>query len=130
MADSKALENLYQGVQDDADLSCHVCFMAHEVAEKSLKGAMYAKCGLRDKQRQNHNIIPLGRAIEQVEQEKARGLSDLTCPLEPTYYEGTRFPKKNAATFVPFEEFSPAKAEEAKRCADGILKIVRNIVNI
>ena len=102
----------------------------HEVAEKALKGAMYATCGLREQSRRSHNVTPLARAIEQVEPEKARGISALALPLEPTYYVDTRFPKEGAGLSVPFEGFSLADAEEAEKCAGSIFKIVKDIVNI
>ena len=129
-ADYEVLKNALVVAHMNGNLSYNVCFMAHEVAEKALKGAMYAKCGLREKQRLTHNITPLGRAIEQIEPDKASGLSALTLPLEPTYYEETRFPKQCYPSSVPYEEFSLANAEEAEKCADGILKIVKSIVNI
>ena len=128
-ADYAALKVLLDEAQANFQLPCHVCFMAHEVAEKALKGAMYATCGLRENSRDSHNITPLARAIEQVEPEKARGISTLALPLEPTYYKDTRFPKEGAGLSVPLEEFSLAAAEEAEKCAGGILKIVKDIVN-
>ena len=128
-ADYKVLKNVLDDARMDTQLSYNVCFMAHEVAEKALKGAMYATCGLREKNRESHNVTPLARAIEQVEPEKARGISALAHPLEPTYYKDTRFPKEGAGLSVPFEEFSLTDAEEAEKCAGGILKIVKDIVN-
>ena len=130
VVDFKALGILLNEARGDPELSCHVCFMAHEVAEKALKGAMYATCGLREKTRQSHNIIPLGNAIEQVRPEKASGLSNLTAPLEPTYYEDTRFPKESSPSFIPSENFSLDNAVVAAECAEGILKIVKDITNI
>ena len=128
-ADYAVLKVLLDEAQANIQLPCHVCFVAHEVAEKALKGAMYATCGLREQSRRSHNVTPLARAIEQVEPEKARGISALALPLEPTYYVDTRFPKEGAGLSVPFEDFSLADAEEAEKCAGGILKIVKDIVN-
>ena len=129
-ADSEVLNNALECAKTNTKLSYNVCFMAHEVAEKALKGAMYATCGLREKSREDHNITPLAISIEQVEPEKARGISTLALPLEPTFYEDTRFPKEGAGLSVPYEVFSLDNAEEAKKCADGILKIVKDIVEI
>jgi sacsin len=128
LVDEKALKTLLQEARIDATLSCHVCFLAHEVAEKALKGAMYATCGLRAELRENHNIIPLAHAIEQVKPEIANGLIALAQPLEPTYYEDTRFPKQNLSPSPPYEKFTLQNAEEAEACAAGILKIVKDIV--
>ena len=128
-ADYIALRVLLDEARASIQLPCHACFMAHEVAEKALKGAMYATCGLREERRRSHNITPLARAIEQVEPEKARGISALALPLEPTYYLYTRFPMEGAAPSIPFEGFSLSHAEEAEKSANGILKIVSDIVN-
>jgi sacsin len=128
LVDEKALKTLLQEARIDATLSCHVCFLAHEVAEKALKGAMYATCGLRVELRENHNIIPLAHAIEQVKPEIANGLIALAQPLEPTYYEDTRFPKQNMSSSPPYDKFTLQNAEEAEACAAGILKIVKDIV--
>ena len=129
IADYEVLKNALDCARINTKLSYNVCFMAHEVAEKALKGAMYATCGLRQKSRESHNIAPLAIAVEQAEPEKARGISALALPLEPTYYVDTRFPKEGAGLSVPLEEFSLADAEEAEKCAGGILEIVKDIVN-
>ena len=127
VADHKALQVLLQEAQHDTCLLCHVCLMARKVAEKALKGAMLATCGLQNKQRSNHNIVPLACAVEQMEPEKARGLSTLAEPLESTYNDETRFPKEESAS-TPYERFTQDTAMEAERCATRILEIVRDIV--
>ena len=130
LADDKALKSLLQEARGDVKLSCHVCFLAHEVAEKALKGAMYATCGLREESRENHNIIPLAHAIEQVKPEIAKGLSAFARPLQQTYYKDTRFPKRNMPLSPPCDNFTLQNAKEAEACAAGILKIVQDIVVI
>ena len=128
IADCKALEALLNEARRDAELSCHVCFMAHEVAEKALKGGMYVTCGLGETSLKSHNISPLGKSIEAVRQAKASGLAALTSPLEP-YYLDTRFPNCCLPPSTP-DNFSLSNAETAAECARGILKIVRDIVSI
>ena len=130
VVDCKILKAVFDKAQTDVELSCHVCFMAHEVAEKALKGAMYATCGLRENSRRNHNIIPLAKSIELARPIHAGGLSTLAAPLEPTYYEDTRFPKESSPSSVPFENFSLDDAVSAAECAEAILKIARDIVNV
>ena len=127
VADHKALQVLLQEAQHDTRLHFHVCLMAREVAEKALKGAMLATCGLQNQQRSNHNIVPLACAVEQMEPEKARGLSTLAEPLESIYNDETRFPKENSGS-APYEMFTDETAMEAERCATRILDIVRDIV--
>ena len=129
-ADHTVLQLLLTEAHGNAQVCGSVCFMAHEVAEKALKGAMYATCGLGDKLHASHNIIALANSVELMEPHKARGLSTLAQPLESTYYEDTRFPKESELC-PPYEKFTLANAMEAEKCATEILKIVRdNIVNI
>ena len=128
VADHSALQVLMNEAQNNPHLYCHVCFVAHEVAEKALKGAMFIKCGLRHPHT-SHNIIPLAYSVEQVEPDRARGLSILAEPLESTFCKDTRFPKDDESS-CPFEKFTLENAVEAEKCATGILKIVRDIVNV
>ena len=97
-----------------ARLSSHVCFMAHEVAEKKvLKGGMYATCGLGENSLRSQSSI--GSAIEAVRPGKASGLAALTSPLEP-YYLDTRFPNRCHAPSIPSDSFSLSDAEDAAEC--------------
>ena len=127
--DCKALEVLLNEAQNDAKLSSHVCFMAHEVAEKALKGGMYATCGLGENSLNSHEITPLGRAIEAIKPSQADGLAALASSLEP-YYLDTRFPNRCISPSIPSDNFSLSAAETAAECGRGVLKIVRNIVGI
>ena len=127
VVDCKALEALLTEAQSDNELASHVCFMAHEVAEKALKSGMYATCGLGDNSLKSHNIYPLGRAIEAVSPEKASGLADLTFPLEP-YYLDTRFPNRCSIPSIPSDNFTLTDAEAAAECARGVLKKVRDVI--
>ena len=110
----------------NSELSCHVCFMAHEVAEKALKGGMYATCGLGEVSLKSHKLEPLACALE-AETSKATGLAVLACSLEPYYLE-TRFPNQCPPPSIPAERFSLSKAEMARDSAGRILDIVNNIV--
>ena len=125
-ADLEALEALLVTARLNDKLSCHVCFMAHEVAEKALKGGMYATCGLGENSLKSHNLGPLGHSIEAERPQVARGLAALTAPLEP-YYLDTRFPNRWSYPTVPFEQFNLQKAEGATMCARDILDIVRKL---
>ena len=45
-ADLKALRVLLAKIDTIDEVCCHICFLAHEVAEKALKAGKYAVCGL------------------------------------------------------------------------------------
>ena len=129
VVDLRALEALLCETQRDKELPSHVCFMAHEVAEKALKGGMYVTCGLGQKSLKSHNIVPLAYGIEAVRPAVAVGLAKLTSPLEP-YYLDTRFPNRCDPPDIPSKYSSLSDAERAAKCARGILKIIRNIVQV
>ena len=121
--DFKALDTLLKKAKTNNNLSSNVCFMAHEVAEKALKGAMYATYGLRDASLKSHKLEPLARALES----KAIGLVALSATLEP-YFPETRFPNYWTFPSIPADHFSLSRAEEAREKASDILEIVNNIV--
>ena len=121
--DFKALDTLLKNAKANNNLSGNVCFMAHEVAEKALKGAMYATYGLRDASLKSHKLEPLALALET----KASGLAALSATLEPYYLE-TRFPNSWPFPSIPADHFSLPLAEEAREKARDILEIVNNIV--
>ena len=125
--DLEALEALLTSARQNTNLSCHVCFMAHEVAEKALKGAMYATCGLGENSLKSHQIGQLAYAMEAEKPRVAIELAAKTTPLE-SYYLDTRFPNRFCFPTIPYEKFSLSQAESAADCARGILKIVRDIV--
>ena len=121
--DFKALDTLLKKAKTNNNLSSNVCFMAHEVAEKALKGAMYATYGLRDASLKSHKLEPLACALES----KAIGLVALSATLEP-YFPETRFPNYWTFPSIPADHFSLSLAEEAREKASDILEIVNNIV--
>ena len=57
--DLVAVDALYEKTLTDSKISSHVCFMAHEVAEKALKGGMYAVCDLNPVFLANHQVVYL-----------------------------------------------------------------------
>ena len=121
--DFKALDTLLKKAKTNDNLSGSVCFMAHVVAEKALKGAMYATYGLRDASLKSHKLEPLAQALES----KASGLAALSAILEPYYLE-TQFPNSWPFPSIPADHFSLPLAEEARKKARDILEIVNNIV--
>ena len=125
--DFKALEALMKkAAKTINNLSSNVCFMAHEVAEKALKGAMYATHGLRDASLKSHKLELLAQALES-HTLKASGLVALSATLEP-YFPETRFPNYWTFPSIPADHFSLSLAEEAREKARDILEIVNNIV--
>ena len=123
--DMRALEVLYDKATTVELLSSHVCFMAHEVAEKALKGGMYATCGLPVGFLANHEIFYLARALHGERVQVASELPSLTAPLVPHYLD-TRFPNRCGA--VPSHQYSITTARQARENARKILEIITNIL--
>jgi len=99
--------------------------MAHEVAEKALKGGMYAKCGLGEKSLKSHNLTPLAYALQAKERFSTQGLAGCTIPLE-SYYLDTRFPNRYpSSTTIPSDHYSLQDAQQAKENAENILEMMK-----
>ena len=126
--DLKALETLYEEAIEDNDLSSHVCFMAHEVAEKALKGGVYAICGLGEQYLKNHEIQLLANMLRGEKCHLASELPSLTSPLV-RYYLDTRFPNRWGVGVIPSQQYSITDAEQARERARKILQIVISIVS-
>ena len=125
--DSEALEALLRSAQANPRLASHVCFMAHEVAEKALKGGMYATCGLGANSLTKHDISPLAYALRGERMQIAAELPSFTIPLEP-HYLNTRFPNRYSPPTVPSDRYSLSDAQEAQTNAMNILRIVKQIL--
>ena len=123
--DFRALEVLYAKATEDPLLSSHVCFMAHEVAEKALKGGMYATCGLDAGFLANHQIYLLANMLRGEKPQIASGLPSLTSPLQRHYLD-TRFPNRCAG--VPSHNYCITDAQQAQERAREILRIVLEIL--
>ena len=127
--DFRTLMVLLNRTSTSQEISGSVCFMAHEVAEKALKGGMYAKCGLGEKSLKSHNLTPLAYALQANEPSSTQGLAGYTTPLED-YYLDTRFPDQYpGSTMIPADNYSPEDAQQAKENAEDILDMMKTLVN-
>ena len=126
--DYEALLVLQSAVTKGKRISCQALFMAHEVMEKGLKAAMYARVGLSQYFLTKHKLIPLANAIHS-EIPTAALLVKLASKMEPYYLE-TRFP--NQCLYPQQSPVDIYLPEESKDIADQTteaLKIIRKIVN-
>ena len=122
--DHAALSILVTSLENYEKVSAAACFMSHEVAEKSLKAGMYAKCGVGQVSLNNHNLsLP------------ANALAQLGCPSVVSdaiylerFYLDTRFPNRFIPLAVPGEKFNNATAIKAFEAADRILKAMKQMI--
>ena len=125
--DMEVLKTILMTVNASPNHAGHVCFLAHEVAEKALKAGKYATCGLQQGSLQHHQLVGHARAMEQVEPELTSGLSASALALD-NYYLTPRFPNKYSPAAVPANHFTPDQAREAHRNADRILQMMKKVV--
>ena len=99
----------------------HVCFAAHQVAEKALKGGVYALCGMDGRTVTEHNLSRLAYALEAVRPEQAKGLIQHCIPLE-SYYIDTHPNRCDASLSL----YSQEHADKAKSHAKTIFDTVKS----
>ena len=101
-----------------------VCFLAHQVAEKAMKGAVYALCGVDRREVADHSLKRLVRILA----DKAAELAEKAIPLE-NYDEKTRYPDMWPDCIdTPSDKYNKEDAELAKEHAQAVLRIVKGIM--
>ena len=103
-----------------------VCFQCHQIAEKSLKAALYALSGVADRQLISHDLILLANDLSRLP--RAPDVTPQVARLSD-YYLGTRYPNKHIPPKVPAEVFQDAQqAQEAFRLATEVLEVLEQVV--
>ena len=104
----------------------HVCFMAHHIVEKLLKGSVYAICEMTWNEVREQNFTSLIHALNTSYPDKTKELAGHVIPLEQ-YYEQTCYPTYWPEYFeAPTKQFSSQDADAAKEHAEAVLTIIRN----
>ena len=124
-ADWSALKALHRGLSAETKISCHVCFMAYQVAEKALKGGMLAECG--GSNLDNRKFVHLALALQSQQPIHTRGLSDHAARLED-YHKDTLYPRDDGD--VPAETYTVLEAEKAKEDAEFVLQAIKNLPSL
>ena len=123
--DHKLLITIYDQM-NDTSIAAHVCFLAHQVAEKSLKAGMYSFCGLEEADLLNHALTRHAYALQTEKPEETRNLAHHASCLEK-YYLDTRYPNRHASPTIPALAYSLATAEEAKEHGTQVFSIVKSL---
>ena len=105
-------------------VSAATCFMCHEVAERSLKAGLYAKCGMGEVSLTNHNLTLPASALIQV-----------GCPINikdaeflEQFYLDTRFPNRHTPPTIPGEKFSSEIAKQGFDAATRIYETMKQLI--
>jgi len=126
-ADLEALQLLLAQTDAHPQVCAHVCFLAHEVAEKALKAGMYAVCGLHPESLQYHKLDGHASALEQERPALTIGLGVYACSLRD-YYLKTRFPNQYPIPTVPSDVYTQDQARDAKNKAQKIFDMMTVVV--
>ena len=125
--DMKVLGIVLQQVETFPEVSGHVCFLAHEVAERALKAGKYATCGLHPESLRYHSLTGHAGALQQERPSLTPGLQAYAGVLEG-YYVKTRYPNQYAPHSVPADHFTPDQAKDAGRIARLVFDMMKRVV--
>ena len=124
--DMTALLVLVKEIRAKREVCAHVCFMAHQVAEKVLKAGMYKLIGLDPNLLRWHQLVGHAGAIEQIKPHEAAGLRALVRSLE-SHYLAPRYPNRYSPVKVPSEQYTAEDALLAELTAINVLNTVKKI---
>ena len=112
-------------------LSGHVCFLAHEVAEKALKAGMYAVQGNIDDHLRYHDLHPLLNSLaHMLSRECCDELAGCVRILDK-YYNKTRWPNQwdhYGPGVIPADMYTTGMASEAERRANFIIEKMKALI--
>ena len=126
VANFTSLQALFESAQASPVICGDVCFMAHQVAEKALKGGKYFVCGLDPGSLVSHSISTHAFGLHSECPDETRGLVSHTTALE-NYYLNPRYPNRWPSGTVPADMYTYEQAKEAKDHAEAILRIIQKI---
>ena len=119
-----ALSVLNSAIENDERASASACFMSHEVAEKSLKAGMYAKCGIGEVTLKNPDLVIPARTLVQER-----------CPIDvgdaillENFFSNTRYPYCYPSPIVPGEKYLSSTAREAFLAATRIYEAMKQLI--
>ena len=113
-------------VHNEGKAHNYVCFMAHQVAEKALKGGVYALCGMDGRAVTDTDLTRHAYSLETVKPRHTKGLAQHCIPLE-SYYLDTRYPKSGYID-TPTEHYTSTDADQAKLHAKAVLDTIKSII--
>ena len=104
----------------------HVCFLSHQVAEKSLKAGMYAICGLDEKGLKDHALTRHAYALQTERPLETQHLAYHTSSLE-NFYLDTRYPNRHIPPSIPATVYTREIAQEATKHATNIYSTINSL---
>ena len=110
-------------------VSANICFLAHEVAEKSLKAGMYAVCGLNQSDlKVHHRITNYADSLHYERPDQTNGLIEHVRAVT-NFYNRTRWPNQYTPHQAPMDHYSHTDAETAEENAKAIFRMMKALVD-
>ena len=103
-----------------------VCFLSHQVVEKSLKAALYAKCGLTTDQLHTHDVYSLASHVCVLRGSPAE-ITDMAIVVS-NYYLTTRYPNQQPGSIIPADAFGREQSKRALESASSLLGTVGTFI--
>ena len=105
-----------------------ICFMCHQVAEKSYKAGVYAKSGLKQIGLHTHDLLYLASELEKI---GVRTINQCEVAILNNLYLPTRYPNCHNPSAVPGDKFSTEKAlaEQAFDAATRIFEAMQKMID-
>ena len=127
--DLSALQILLKEAHTKPKVCAHVCHLAHQVAEKSLKAGMYYLNGLNSTNLRSHKLHKNAKTIEEQVGDAFGQLEGSAYTLRD-YYTKTRYPNTyKPDDEVPSDHYYVCDAIKAEKAATNIIKTIRRIVH-
>ena len=126
-ADLKALQVLQDRTNHLPQVCAHVCFLAHEVAEKALKAGMYAVCGLHPESLRYHDLDGHAGALEQEKPALTIGLRVYASSLRDHYLK-SRYPNQYHPPTAPSDVYTQDQARDAEQNAQKIFDMMKEVI--
>ena len=122
--DHSALSTLIKATRTDGmNHFAAICFMCHQVAEKSLKAGVYAKCGMKPTGLRIHDLLYLTDELEK------KGVSIISEIFSlNNLYLPTRYPNCHNPSAVPGDKFSTQLAERGYEIATRIFEAMQEMI--
>ena len=124
-SDHKAMIILKQALTSQDPPICQIMFLAHEVAEKALKAAMYKLIGLGDSSLKSHEIASLANALAS-HHKNLSVLPTLASRLSDWYLK-PRFPNTHPRPSAPVDVYAVDDAARAYEDATNLLHAIETL---
>ena len=125
--DFRDLQSSLKQTENEGQYSL-ACFLAHQVAEKALKGVLIALCGLENREMESRTLLNHANILCNLRPQEALNLPELCDPLVP-YYQKTRYPDQwPGCTDAPSDHYHQDDAEQAMKNSQEILRIIISLM--